>query len=292
MATIIDYASLTQAISDFTHRADLAAGLFTDYFIQTAQNKLAADILTNNFGNGIRFMEVAMQPNAIDGGTLPVPADWVAPKAFQVSDGSNDVFPLSFKAATWIYDNYPIRQPLGLPAYIARDVQAAAAFTAYIAGTTLTVTAVSLGTLVTGMIVVGTGVIYGQTILAQLTGTTGGVGTYLVSDSQTVSSNPGEAMTGGGSVFIFGPYPDSAYLVSGTYYSKGLALSSVNTTNWMVLNCPEVLHAYTLIEAGKFLKDMTMLQGWTAIAKDFLESLIEQDKAERWAASTMAIEVG
>lgn len=292
MATIVDYASLTQAISDFTHRADLASNLFTDYFIQTAQIKVAADIMKENFGNGIRYMEVAMQPNSVEGGTLPVPADWYAPKSFQCADQGGNIFPLIFKAATWIYDTYPLRQAVGLPAYIARDVQASAAFTASIAPgaiPVMTVSAVASGLLVTGMIVVGTGVIYGQTITGQLTGTTGGTGTYTVSDSQTVVS---EAMTGGGSVFIFGPYPDSAYVITGVYYSKGTALSSGSTTNWMVLNCPETLFAYCMIEAAKFLKDDDLLQNWTGIATDFLQSLVVQDKAERWASSTMQIETG
>jgi hypothetical protein len=292
MATIVDYASLTQAIADFSHRADLTAGgtPFSDYFIQRAQNELAADIMKENFGNGIRYMEVAMQPNSCEGGTLPVPSDWYAPKSFQVADQGGNVFPLIFKAATWIYAEYPQRQAVGLPSYIARDVQASAAFTASIAPgaiAVMTVSAVASGTLVTGMIVVGTGVIYGQTITGQLTGTTGGVGTYTVSDSQTVVS---EAMTGGGSVFIFGPYPDSAYTVTGVYYSKGTALSSSATTNWMVINCPDTLFSYCMIEAGKFLKDDTMMGNWQQIATDSVQSLVIQDKAERWASSTMQIE--
>jgi len=60
--------------------------------------------------------------------------------------------------------------------------------TGSISGTTLTVTAVGSGTVIIGQVLTGTGVTSGTTIVSQLTGTTGGVGTYVVSASQTVSS--------------------------------------------------------------------------------------------------------
>ena len=59
--------------------------------------------------------------------------------------------------------------------------------TASIAGTTMTVTAVTSGTLAIGQILSGTGVTADTTITAFLTGT-GGTGTYTVSASQTVAS--------------------------------------------------------------------------------------------------------
>jgi predicted secreted protein len=68
---------------------------------------------------------------------------------------------------------------------------AAAAFTGSITTTTLTVTAVTSGTLQVGQTVSGAGVTAGTTITALVSGT-GGNGTYTVSTSQTVAS---EAMT-------------------------------------------------------------------------------------------------
>lgn len=67
-----------------------------------------------------------------------------------------------------------------------------ASFTGAIATTTLTVSAITVGFLGVGQIIAGSGITAGTTILSQLTGTTGGVGTYSISVSQTVSS---EAMT-------------------------------------------------------------------------------------------------
>lgn len=60
-------------------------------------------------------------------------------------------------------------------------------FTGTIAGTTLTTSAVT-GTIAAGQTISGTGVTAGTKILAQLTGTTGGAGTYTVDQSQTTAS--------------------------------------------------------------------------------------------------------
>lgn len=66
------------------------------------------------------------------------------------------------------------------------------AFTGSIADDLLTVSAVSAGALQAGQTIAGAGVTAGTTILAQASGTTGGIGTYTVDREQTVAS---EAMT-------------------------------------------------------------------------------------------------
>lgn len=77
--------------------------------------------------------------------------------------------------------------------------------TGSIAGTTLTVSAIGTGALAPGMVLSGTNVAVGTTIVKQLTGTTGSTGNYQVSISQTVNSTtittPGySTMTVGGTV--------------------------------------------------------------------------------------------
>ena len=70
----------------------------------------------------------------------------------------------------------------------AMDInQTIATVTGSISGTTLTVTAVASGTIYVGMTVTGSGVSANTRITALGTGT-GGVGTYTVNNSQTVSS--------------------------------------------------------------------------------------------------------
>lgn len=67
------------------------------------------------------------------------------------------------------------------------------AVTGSIAGNVLTVTTVTSGTLVPGTVLTGTGVAAGTTITNQLTGVTGGAGTYAVNTPQIV---PSTALTG------------------------------------------------------------------------------------------------
>lgn len=79
--------------------------------------------------------------------------------------------------------------------FVANFADVASMFTAISASTTasvtldvLTVTVLGSGTVFPGAEIAGTGVLPGTIILSQLTGTTGGVGTYRVSRSQTVAS--------------------------------------------------------------------------------------------------------
>ena len=67
-------------------------------------------------------------------------------------------------------------------------VDRTAVFTASIATTTMTVTAITSGPIYPGMTITGTGVTVGTRIVSQLTGTNGSTGTYQVSISQTVAS--------------------------------------------------------------------------------------------------------
>jgi len=57
-----------------------------------------------------------------------------------------------------------------------------------LAGTVMDVTAVASGTLLSGMTLTGTGVTAGTRIVSQSSGTTGGVGLYVVTTSQLVAS--------------------------------------------------------------------------------------------------------
>lgn len=76
---------------------------------------------------------------------------------------------------------------------------ASASFIGSISGTTLTVTAMTSGTIQVGQTLSGTGVAAGTTITALGTGT-GGTGTYTVSTSQTVAS---EALVTSAATLVF-----------------------------------------------------------------------------------------
>lgn len=95
-----------------------------------------------------------------------------------------------------------------------------------------------------------------------------------------------------GSNFIFGPFPDSAYMVQGIYYAKAAPLSTANATNWMTINCPMVLFAACMIPVAKFLMDSDMQQMWTQDYQSKLKSMIDADRSERWSNATMQIDLG
>ena len=84
-------------------------------------------------------------------------------------------------------------------------------FTGSISGTTLTISAVTNGTLRVGSYITGTGVSAGTQITALGTGT-GGTGNYTVNNSQTVAST---TITSG-DVFYLALYTSSATLSSST----------------------------------------------------------------------------
>ena len=85
---------------------------------------------------------------------------------------------------------WPINGNTNIPASSIIDVTATAGqatFTASISGTTMTVTAVASGAIGIGQSISGTGISFGTTVTAFISGS-GGTGTYTVSNSQTVSS--------------------------------------------------------------------------------------------------------
>jgi hypothetical protein len=156
-----------------------------------------------------------------------------------------------------------------------------AAFTGFIIGTTLTVTAITSGTISVGMVISGLGITPGTTVAVLGTGS-GGIGAYTVNVSQTVdptsitgnktSTNPDacdrvpllpttkeflDAVYGSGSVanrglpqywvpfddytFLVGPYPDQSYTIELVGTYRPASLSSSNTTTFISLNLPDLM---------------------------------------------------
>jgi hypothetical protein len=71
---------------------------------------------------------------------------------------------------------------------VALRTGANAVVTGSISGTTLTVSAVTSGSIVSGASISGTGITAGTLVVSQSSGTTGGAGTYIVDTSQSASS--------------------------------------------------------------------------------------------------------
>ena len=108
----------------------------------------------------------------------------------------------------------------GVLAGTTLTVLAASSFTGAIAGTTLTASSVT-GTIGIGEFISGANVSPGTKILSQLTGTTGGAGTYEVNTSQTVSSTTITTITNG--VLYVGA------VISGTGVTAGTTITAFGT---------------------------------------------------------------
>jgi len=90
--------------------------------------------------------------------------------------------------------------------------------------------------------------------------------------------------------FVFGPYPDSAYSIGGTFYQAAPLLNQSQTTNWMVTSAPDTLFAAAMIQAMLFMRDSEGVSLWQGVYQDALQKLIDQDKAERWGSATMVVD--
>jgi len=65
-----------------------------------------------------------------------------------------------------------------------------------------------------------------------------------------------------GANFVFGPYPDSNYVLGGTYWKKPTALSDSNTTNEWTDNCSDALLWACLCESAPFLMNDERILVW------------------------------
>ncbi len=132
-------------------------------------------------GASVASMTLA-ELQAIPAGTLTVTLSGVAK-----TSGSIDLAAVaSFSAAATAIQTALASYDAVVTASIAATTTLSV--TASITGTIMTVTVVGGGTVAVGAILAGTGVTAGTQILKQLSGTAGGVGTYLVSASQSVGS--------------------------------------------------------------------------------------------------------
>lgn len=85
----------------------------------------------------------------------------------------------------------------------------------------------------------------------------------------------------------FGPYPDSAYTVKGTYFKKLDALSDSNTSNWLITDHPDLILAASLVEAIPFIHADDRLMVWEGKYQAIKNSLMLADARERYSGSPL-----
>ena len=92
-----------------------------------------------------------------------------------------------------------------------------------------------------------------------------------------------------GDNLLFGPTPDGAYTYDMTYYKAFDALSDVATTNWIILNAPDLYLYGTLLQAEPFLMNDQRVALWERGMRQVINDLQTQDDKDRHSGSEMRV---
>lgn len=77
-----------------------------------------------------------------------------------------------------------------------------------------------------------------------------------------------------GANFIFGPEPDSAYVVKGVYWAKPTVLRSFTAdaaAHWLIVNAPDLVLYGSLLQAEPFSKNDARIAVWQSLYNDALQ---------------------
>lgn len=242
-----DYASVNVANTVDAGPGGLvagAAGATVGYFAWISQERIDPDnaaTVVNSFGNGPvtgfipRRQQALITTYLADSGMTIAPGFNVTLHSsgdFWVKNNGSTQANVGMKAYANLATGAVTFAATGSPAVASGTTSTIAAgtssVTGSIAGNVLTVTAVSSGVLYNGTTISGTGVATGTKIVKQLSGTTGGIGTYAVSiPNQTVSSTTISGTYGlltiGGTVtgtFVLGGLVTGTGITATTYLTQ------------------------------------------------------------------------
>ena len=82
----------------------------------------------------------------------------------------------------------------------------------------------------------------------------------------------------------FGPYPDSAYEVAGTYYARPTALSTSNESNFLTTTWPDLLLYGTLTHSALYLGQDARLPMWEMAYQDAFTRIMRSERREAYPA--------
>lgn len=85
------------------------------------------------------------------------------------------------------------------------------------------------------------------------------------------------------------PAPDSGSAYTGelTYYAKIPALSAGNTSNWLLVDSPDIYLYGALLQSAPYLQDDQRLSIWAAIYQRLVDDLKVSDERSRMATSSL-----
>lgn len=95
--------------------------------------------------------------------------------------------------------------------------------------------------------------------------------------------------TSSGRDFEHYPTPDQAYTATLAFYAKIPALTTTNTTNWVLDEFPDAYLYGTLLQAAPFLRDAEQMGVWNA---GFLAAIEEMKTSERTQTAELRTDIG
>jgi hypothetical protein len=112
---------------------------------------------------------------------------------------------------------------------------------------------------------------------------------YRNTKASTVDSGAPKNYTVMGSEFQFAPIPDTAYTLKMVYYAAPTYLSSSNSSNTFLANCPDLLLYASLGEAEPYLMNDARVQTWATLYDRGVNSLTVSDSASENPSAPMVI---
>ena len=89
--------------------------------------------------------------------------------------------------------------------------------------------------------------------------------------------------------FKFAPVPDGVYTLHMLYYGAPAYLSSTNSSNAFLANCPDLLLYAALGEAEPYLMNDERLQTWASLYQRGIDSISSSDESGEFASSPLSI---
>ena len=112
---------------------------------------------------------------------------------------------------------------------------------------------------------------------------------YRNTKASTADSGAPKFYTVMGSEFQFAPIPDTAYTLKMVYYAAPTYLSSSNSSNVFLANCPDLLLYASLGEAEPYLLNDARIVTWQGLYDRGLNSLTVSDSAGENPSAPMVI---
>lgn len=92
-----------------------------------------------------------------------------------------------------------------------------------------------------------------------------------------------------GAEFQVYPAPDTSYTATLIYRQKVPALTTSNTSNWVLVKAPDLYLYGALLQAAPYLRDPEAMASWTALFEQAMSELIA---SERPAVGTLRVDYG